>query len=423
MRNTYIRKNGNAIVTSAASDTASIEGRQSRLIAAALAMLFTGVIYAWSVFKVPLAAEFSWSVSALAFNYTLTLCFFCIGGILGGFLIQKRSARTSLLIAAGSIFAGFFITSRLSGNIVMLYFCYGILSSTGIGMAYNAIITTMNAWFPDRKGFCTGVLMMCFGLSALLMGSAAERLFNMPGFGWRKTFLLFGVLTAVVLLGASYWMQKPDTGVMFPEGKKSSRRGAEVFETRDYSTGEMLRRSSFWRFFAFMALSSTVGSTTISFARDIAASAGAAAAFATALAGTLSLCNGLGRIVCGSLLDRLGRRRTMLLVSGLVITSAAVLLVAVNLRSLPLCVAALCLTGMGYGALAPLVAVFTTIFYGQKYFSGNYGMANTMMIPSSFSASLAGILLSSTGSYAAPVMMILVFAALGLLFNWSLKRP
>ena len=46
-----------------------------------------------------------------------------------------------------------------------------------------------------------------------------------------------------------------------------------------------------------------------------------------------------------------------------------------------------------------------------------------MMIPSSFSASLAGILLSSTGSYATPVAMILVFAVLGLIFNWSLKSP
>ena len=401
----------------------NIEGRRNRLIVAALAMFFTGVIYAWSVFKVPLASEFGWSVSALAFNYTLTLCFFCIGGITGGFLLQKRSARASLLIAAVSIFVGFWITSRLSGNILTLYFCYGILSSTGIGMAYNAIITTMNAWFPDRKGFCTGVLMMCFGLSALLMGSAAERLFGLPGFGWRKTFLLLGVLTAAALLGASLWMVRPDAAVVFPEGKKVSGAGAELFDTRDYSTGEMLRRSSFWRFFAFMAFSSTVGSTTISFARDIAVSVGAAAVFATALAGILSLCNGLGRIVCGFLLDRLGRRRTMLLVSGLVITSAAVLLAAVLLHSLPLCMAALCLTGMGYGALAPLVAVFTTIFYGQRYFSGNYGMANTMMIPSSFSASLAGILLSSTGSYATPVAMILVFAVLGLIFNWSLRRP
>ena len=123
----------------------NIEGRRNRLIVAALAMFFTGVIYAWSVFKVPLASEFGWSVSALAFNYTLTLCFFCIGGITGGFLLQKRSARASLLIAAVSIFVGFWITSRLSGNILTLYFCYGILSSTGIGMAYNAIITTMNA--------------------------------------------------------------------------------------------------------------------------------------------------------------------------------------------------------------------------------------------------------------------------------------
>ena len=52
--------------------------RWPRLLFAAIAMLFAGVIYAWSVLKAPLAAEFGWEAPQLALNFTLTLCFFCI---------------------------------------------------------------------------------------------------------------------------------------------------------------------------------------------------------------------------------------------------------------------------------------------------------------------------------------------------------
>ena len=35
---------------------------------------------------------------------------------------------------------------------------YGDLAGLGIGIAYNCIISTINGWFPDRKGLATGVL-------------------------------------------------------------------------------------------------------------------------------------------------------------------------------------------------------------------------------------------------------------------------
>ena len=49
--------------------------RWPRLLIPAICMLFAGVIYAWSVLKAPLGVEFGWSESALALNFTLTLCF------------------------------------------------------------------------------------------------------------------------------------------------------------------------------------------------------------------------------------------------------------------------------------------------------------------------------------------------------------
>ena len=59
------------------------------LVFSVLAMLFAGIIYAWSILKVAFKDNFAWSDSALALNYTLTMCMFCLGGVLGGILSKK----------------------------------------------------------------------------------------------------------------------------------------------------------------------------------------------------------------------------------------------------------------------------------------------------------------------------------------------
>ena len=41
-----------------------------------IAMLFAGVLYAWSILKSPLATEFKWGASELALNFTLAMSFF-----------------------------------------------------------------------------------------------------------------------------------------------------------------------------------------------------------------------------------------------------------------------------------------------------------------------------------------------------------
>ena len=185
----------------------------------------------------------------------------------------------------------------------------------------------------------------------------------------------------------------------------------------------MVKRFTFWRFFLFSILTSAVGSTVISFARDLALSVGAAAALATTLAGVLSLCNGLGRVICGFVYDALGRRRTMLISNLITIAAPLVVLFAVIGNSLPLCVVGLCLTGICYGFSPTISSAFVGAFYGTKYFSSNYSLANMMLIPSSFAATLASALLTSTGGYVAPFLMLLAFAVVALALNLSIRRP
>ena len=121
------------------------------LIAGVFTMLFSGVLYAWSILKSPLATEFSWGASELALNFTLAMTFFCIGGLLGA-QVSKRFGHTVALILAGVLSAlGFILTAILNGSsIAILYVTYGLLAGIGIGIAYNVVISTVSAWFQDR---------------------------------------------------------------------------------------------------------------------------------------------------------------------------------------------------------------------------------------------------------------------------------
>ena len=144
------------------------------LVIGTIALLFAGIIYVWSILKAPLAMEFGWTASELSLNFTLMMCFFCLGGMLGDVLMKKADFLPTCICSAVLSAAGFVIASTIQGSIGLLYLSYGIMSGLGIGIAYNCLISTVNAWFPDRKGLCSGVFMMGSGASALILGSLAE---------------------------------------------------------------------------------------------------------------------------------------------------------------------------------------------------------------------------------------------------------
>ena len=52
---------------------ASTSIRWLYLVVGVIALLFAGILYAWSILKAPLAAEFGWSAADLALNFTLTM--------------------------------------------------------------------------------------------------------------------------------------------------------------------------------------------------------------------------------------------------------------------------------------------------------------------------------------------------------------
>ncbi len=395
----------------------SLNIRWLYLAVGTVAMLFAGIIYAWSILKVPFAEEFGWSTTDLSLNFTITMSCFCIGGLLGARLAKRTGHCIAIIVAAVLGAAGFMLTSVLSdASVWLLYGSYGLVASLGIGIAYNVVIATVNAWFPDKKGLCSGVLMMGFGASALVLGNLASGMFESTG--WRTTYIVLGAGLGIVLTAAALILKKPGEGVVLPAPKSKA-----AAANPDMAPMQMLKRPSFYLAFLYLVFLTAVGSAVISFARDLALDVGASVALATTLVGVLSVCNGLGRIITGALFDALGCRKTMLVAALLTIAAAGVTLVAVLLGNLPLCVAGLCLTGLSYGASPTTASAFTANFYGTKYFSTNMAIMVFNMMGSSFIATLCGSLLQSSGGFVLPFAVLLGLSAVAFVLNLFIRKP
>lgn len=385
-----------------------------------IAMLFAGVLYAWSILKSPLACEFGWGASELALNFTLAMTFFCIGGLLGAQISKRLGHRVALISAGVLSAAGFALTAVLNNvSVVMLYITYGVLAGLGIGIAYNVVIATVSSWFPDKKGLCSGCLMMGFGASALILGNLADVMFRST-LGWRTTYIILGVSILVVLSLAGIILRKLSPDVVFPEAKGSKAQSNN--DNQDFTSKQMLCKPSFWMAFICISFLAAVGSSVISFAKDLAISVNAPEALAVSLVGILSVCNGVGRIITGAVFDVIGCRKTMICANILTICAAGVTLLAVSINALPLCIIGVCLTGMSYGACPTITSAFTSSFFGMKHFSNNMALMTFTVMVGSFVATASNKVLEATGGYTATFIMLLALTFVALVLNIFIRK-
>ncbi|MBQ4090439.1 MAG: MFS transporter [Clostridia bacterium] len=387
--------------------------RWLRLIMATFALLLAGIIYAWSFFKAPIAQLYGWDGRApgLQLNYTLTLCFFCLGGLAASFIGKKASIRTRMFIGAGLLCAGFVIVSLLTGNSpFLLYLSYGIMAGAGIGFVYNTIIGATTPWFPDKKGTASGIMMLGFGFSSLVLGNLAAKLFDV--IGWENVFRLYGIGIGAVLAIIGCALRLPK------DGEVPAAAAAAAGTGKDYSPKEMLLRPSFWMVFAVIMLINSVGSVAIGQSKDVIMGIdGSATALAGLAASLVSVMNGAGRFVWGALFDKIGMRRTQYVLCVVFVAAAAGMWLGVVAGSTVLAFIGICLAGMTYSYSPTATTTFTMGFYGKKHFQLNFALMMLTLIPGSFASTIVGGM-SLTGSFA----FLTVLAVIGAGINLMVKK-
>src|ERR1700731_5437400 len=111
-------------------------------------------------------------------------------------------------ITAGICYGlGVGLSSLANGNIWILWLSYGILGGIGLGLGYIVPLATLVKWFPDRRGFITGLAVAGFGAGALITAPVAEHLIS--GVGVLKTLAILGIDYLVMVVAGASVMKNP----------------------------------------------------------------------------------------------------------------------------------------------------------------------------------------------------------------------
>ncbi len=381
--------------------------------------LFVGLIYAWSIFVVPLEEAFGWARSDTSNIFSIVLMFFSVGGLLGGVMRKRMSVKAVVRIAAVMMMSGFIASSWVK-ELYQFFITYGVVCGTGVGMCYTSVSGAVLKWFPDKVGTVNGTLFLGYGLAAMAMGWIINLMLG--AIGWRTTFFILGVVFGVVLMAAVHKLDVPDENTVLPEAvvKKSS----TVFPDRDYTTGEVMRRLTFWKIALWATLLCSGGYAVLGCVSPAITGLGASLATGAFAAGLVSLSNGVSRMFWGTLYDKVGLKIAVVSVSVVFIAGCILAMAGIYIGSISLTVFAFMVGCFSFGG-APTCAT-TTInkMYGKKYYETNLSAYMIACIPSGFlGPGLSGILVTASGSYFSTYAVMFVAAIIALITAFNIKKP
>jgi MFS transporter, OFA family, oxalate/formate antiporter len=210
-------------------------------------------------------------------------------------------------LTAGVLYgAGIFLASFAEPSLWILYLTYGLMAGIGIGLGYIVPIATLIKWFPDKRGFITGIAVAGFGGGALVTAPIAKQL--VQGVGLFPTFAILGVIYLVMVVGAGLIMKNPPEGWK-PEGWEPEEEDTSERSGVDFELRGALKTWQWYALWALLFLNVTAGISIISEADPIAQElSGVAPATAAWLVSIISIANGAGRFLWAWLSDAIGRK-------------------------------------------------------------------------------------------------------------------
>ncbi|MBN2071039.1 MAG: OFA family MFS transporter [Candidatus Krumholzibacteriota bacterium] len=363
------------------------------VIGAVLIQLCLGAIYAWSVFTKQITAAdgiYRFSAQQAAWVFSAGLATFAVVMVIAGRLQAKLGPRP-IAVAGGIVLGlGYILGGFLGSSFIMQLLCIGIIGGAGIGLAYVVPIAVGVKWFPDKKGMIAGLAVAGFGFGATLWVKLAgswfggllntTSLFGLPGV--QSVFFIYGVVFLIFVLLGSIVMKNPPEGYR-PQGWEPPAAGSTAKATGavELTSGEMLKTPQFYFIWLMFVGSGLAGLMVIYcirlFGVDALQASGAAtdAKVAGMIAGTAmawyAILNGLGRIVWGTVSDKIGRKIAlfmMCLFQGIIM----LLFFKMGHSRIGLILGA-CIIGFNFGGNFALFPAATADFFGNKNVGTNYG--------------------------------------------------
>ncbi len=365
--------------------------------------------YSWSLFAYSLAQEFKWDLATIGLTFTVFAYTATFIQPFSGYIADSFGPRKVSVVASVLVGLGFLLSSRASSP-GQLYFFYG-LGGVGVGVLYGLSTASAIKWFPDKRGFATGLVVFGFGAGTAIFNWMIQG--SLEANGFRTTLQYLGFLMLGVLVPASFFYQFPPPHWM-PQAKGGDKKKAS--QSVEYKPAAMLGTYQWYLIYFCFAFTVSIVLLFGAQMKMVAKEYQLPKEYFDLLLVIFPLGNGLSRVVAGAVSDRVGREKTMVIFYGFLgLSILALLLFGTHPFLFVLIVFIAALLG---GAPFALYPATVGDYYGSKYSTVNYGITYTAKAWAGLlSGWLSGYFVSQMGSYRIPLIIIAICSLLAAFFS------
>lgn len=352
----------------------------------------------------------AWAASGTSI---LTLAMGLLSPVAGALMLRFP---IKLLMMVGALMsAAGYLTIAYVHSIYAMLACYALLIGPGFCLVGIIPCTSIiSNWFVDQRGKVIGLVNMPIG--NMVMPLVAAML--LPQVGIRTTFLVFGMLMAMLVPLLIFLADRPERIGQRASGEQHS--PAPAASPRA-GTAALLRMPSLWIMTLGIGVLSAGGLVMVTHLAVLATSRGLDLGSASLLLAMVGLAGVAGAPLFGWISDRIGGGRALAVLSLAQVPSWLGLMVAGT--HFPLLLVLAVLIGLCCNGILTLFGVLTAEWLGPERVSVGMGISYLFQVPLIFGAApLAGMLFDRTGSYDMAILLhVASFVVIGLLF--LLYRP
>jgi MFS family permease len=342
------------------------------------------------VFNLPLTKQLGitkslpedWKLTQLGWIFTIAIFVLGASAALFGKWVQAQGPRKSGLVAAACWGLGFLVGALgiSMHQLWLVYLGYGVLGGCGLGIGYITPVSTLIAWFPDRRGMSTGMAIMGFGGGALIASPLSDflmRHFASPtSTGVAETWVVLGILYLCFMTAGAFGYRVPAANWNPAGWVAPPARAGSLITDRNVTPAKALGTKQFWLLWVVLCFNVTAGIGVLGQASAMVQEVfkgkitpSAAAGFV----GLLSLFNMGGRFFWASLSDKIGRKATYACFFTLGTVLYALVPLFGKMGSVALFVACFCAILTMYGGGFATIPAYLADVFGTKYVSAVHG--------------------------------------------------
>lgn len=384
------------------------------LWSAASINFITGLLYMWSVISKSLVGDLGWSSKQASLPYTTFTISFVIAMVIFGKIQDVKGPR--LVASIGSVLMGIgLILSGIFTFPIMMVITMGIIAGGGVGILNVSTSPPVVKWFPpEKKGLVTGIVVAGAGLSSTMYSPLTNYLIGSVGLS--KTFIYIGIGALIVTFLLSQRLKNPPEGYIALGTIPVINSNSKI----NYEWREMLKSLNFYKLWLMLAFSSSAGLMIIGHISSIAnIQTKWQAGFILVI--LLSIFNTFGRILGGSISDKIGRINLMKIIFILQGINMFLFSTYTNVITLSIGVA---MVGLCYGGSFAVFPSAITDLYGMKNFGINYGLMFTGWgLGGIIGPMVAATIYDSSGSYNVAYLVAGTLLIISVIIAMTFKIP